>query len=200
MSVRDFHGMTVVARLEAIRGNQEVTMAPQNALSATVSAAEPAAVGTPNSVADASRHPILERARSVSAGEHPGYAGTVTPREAMDLVGAGLARLVDVRTPEERKFVGYVPDSLHVAWMTGTSMTRNPRFVRELEGKARKNEVLLFLCRSGQRSAAAAEAATRAQFQHAFNVAEGFEGELDERKQRGNKSGWRLSGLPWVQD
>jgi rhodanese-related sulfurtransferase len=150
--------------------------------------------------ADASHHPILERARSAAVDEHRGYAGNITPHEAMDLIAAGLARLIDVRTPEERKFVGYVPDSVHVAWMTGTSMTRNPRFVRELEGKTRKDEVLLFLCRSGQRSAAAAETATRAQFQSAFNVVEGFEGELDERKRRGTTSGWRFYGLPWIQD
>jgi rhodanese-related sulfurtransferase len=158
------------------------------------------ALGAGGPLADASHHPILERARSSAADEHRGYAGNVTAHEAMELVAAGAARLVDVRTPEERKFVGYVPDSVHVAWMTGTSMIRNPRFVRELEGKTRKNEVLLFLCRSGQRSAAAAEAATRAQFQNVFNVVEGFEGELDERKQRGTRSGWRFYGLPWVQD
>jgi rhodanese-related sulfurtransferase len=100
---------------------------------------------------------------------------------------AGVTRLIDVRTPEERKFVGYVPDSVHVAWITGTSCVHNPHFVRELESKARKDEVLLFICRSGQRSAAAA--ATCAQFQNAFNVVEGFEGELDERKHRGGPIG-----------
>jgi len=165
----------------------------------------PAAAGVPahgaaDAAADASRHPILERARSAAADEHRGYAGNVTPHEAMELVSAGVARLIDVRTPEERKFVGYVPDSVPMPWMTGTAMLRNPRFVRELEGKTRKDEVLLFLCRSGQRSAAAAEAATRANFQNAFNVVEGFEGELDERKRRGTTGGWRFYGLPWVQD
>ncbi len=159
-----------------------------------------AGLAVPGTVADAAKHPILERARAVAGDEHRGYAGNVTPHEAQELIVAGVARLIDVRTPEERKFVGYVPDSLHVAWMTGTAMLRNPRFVRELEGKTRKDEVLLFLCRSGQRSAAAAEAATRAQYRHAFNVVEGFEGELDERKRRGTKDGWRFYGLPWVQD
>jgi len=149
---------------------------------------------------EASGAPILQRARGEAAAQRLAYAGNVTPHEARELVSAGLARLIDVRTPEERKFVGYVPDSLHVAWMTGTAFVRNPRFIRELEGKARKDEVLLFLCRSGQRSAAAAEAATKAQFQHAFNVLEGFEGELDERRQRGAKGGWRSHGLPWIQD
>jgi rhodanese-related sulfurtransferase len=149
---------------------------------------------------DFADHPILERSRSAAADEHRGYAGNVTPHEALELVNAGLARLIDVRTPEERKFVGYVPQSLHVAWMTGTALLRNPRFVRELEGKTRKEEVLLFICRSGQRSAAAAEAASRAQFRNAFNVVEGFEGELDEFKHRGEKAGWRFHGLPWIQD
>ena len=41
------------------------------------------------------------------------------------------AVLVDVRTAEERKFVGHVPGSLHVAWASGTSLNRNPRFVKE---------------------------------------------------------------------
>jgi rhodanese-related sulfurtransferase len=93
-----------------------------------------------------------------------------------------------------------MPESIAVPWATGTAFTRNPRFVRELEGKARKNEVLLFLCRSGQRSILAAEAASRAQFEQAFNVLEGFEGELDPHHRRGSHGGWRFRGLPWIQD
>jgi rhodanese-related sulfurtransferase len=174
-------------------------MAQPNSVPRIEPSSSPSALDTSGAPASAP-HPILERARAAAAEEHRAYAGNVTPQEALELVAAGLARLVDVRTPEERKFVGYVPDSLHVAWMTGTSMLRNPRFVRELEGKTRKDEVLLFLCRSGQRSAAAAEAATRAQYRNAFNVVEGFEGELDERKRRGSTNGWRFYGLPWVQD
>jgi rhodanese-related sulfurtransferase len=141
---------------------------------------------------------ILERARARVAGT--GYTGDVTPDEAFGLVAAGLARLIDVRTPEERKFVGHVPDSVAVPWATGTAFTRNPRFIRELEGKARKDEVLLFLCRSGSRSVLAAEAAARAQFLHAYNVLEGFEGALDEQRRRGASDGWRSRGLPWIQD
>jgi len=163
-------------------------------------AGRPAALNATDLTAGAAQHPLLIRARAAATAEGRPYAGNVTPQEAMELASAGLARIVDVRTPEERKFVGYVPDSLPVAWMTGTALVRNPRFVRELEGKTRKDEVLLFLCRSGQRSAAAAEAATRAQFLNAFNVVEGFEGDLDDRKRRGTTNGWRFYGLPWIQD
>jgi rhodanese-related sulfurtransferase len=141
---------------------------------------------------------ILARAQARAAGL--GYAGNVTPNEALELLNAGAARLMDVRTPEERKFVGYVQDSVAVPWATGTAFTRNPRFIRELEGKARKDEVLLFLCRSGSRSILAAEAASRAQFHQAYNILEGFEGELDPQHRRGGNDGWRYRGLPWVQD
>lgn len=143
---------------------------------------------------------VLDRARDTARTAGLPYAGGVLPAEAWALVQAGDAVLVDVRSGEERKFVGQVPGSLHVAWATGTALTRNPRFTRELEAKARKDEVVLLLCRSGKRSALAAEAATKAGFQHVFNVLEGFEGEIDANGHRGTADGWRYRGLPWTQD
>lgn len=128
------------------------------------------------------------------------YAGGVSPQLAWSLASEGLARLVDVRSAEERKFVGHVPESLHVPWATGTSLTRNPRFVRELEAKAGKDTRILLLCRSGKRSVLAAEAAAHAGFAQVFNVLEGFEGEIDAAQHRGGADGWRFRGLPWVQD
>jgi rhodanese-related sulfurtransferase len=107
---------------------------------------------------------ILERARQRAAAEQLPYAGSIAPRDAWTLFGNGDAVLVDVRSAEERKFVGHVPESKHVAWMTGLSLSRNPRFTKELESKAGKDDVVLLLCRSGKRSAAAAEAATKAGF------------------------------------
>ncbi|XAH25766.1 rhodanese-like domain-containing protein [Xylophilus sp. GW821-FHT01B05] len=148
--------------------------------------------------------PGLESARAVALSTGLPYAGSVPPGLAWELFNSGAAALVDVRTGEERKFVGHVPGSLHVAWATGTSLTRNPRFVRELEAKLAqeggKEAVVLLLCRSGKRSALAAEAATKAGFTQVFNVAEGFEGEIDTHQHRGAGDGWRFHGLPWVQD
>jgi len=129
------------------------------------------------------------------------FAGGVPPAIAWELFSSGRVPLVDVRTGEERKFVGHVPDTLHVAWATGTALTRNPRFVRELESKiGGKDAVVLLLCRSGKRSALAAEAATKAGFSNVFNILEGFEGEIDAGQQRGKADGWRFHSLPWVQD
>jgi rhodanese-related sulfurtransferase len=143
---------------------------------------------------------LLENATREARVANLPYAGSLAPVDAWALVEAGRAVLVDVRSNEERKFVGYVPGSVHVAWATGTALTRNPRFLRELEGKVGKNDVVLLLCRSGKRSALAAEAATKIGFAAAFNVSEGFEGDLDADGRRGRVGGWRLHGLKWVQD
>jgi rhodanese-related sulfurtransferase len=142
----------------------------------------------------------LDAARATARAAGLPFAGGVTPPQAWGLVQAGQAVLVDVRSAEERKFVGQVPGSLHVAWATGTALTRNPRFTRELEAKVGKSEVVLLLCRSGKRSALAAEAAAKAGFTNVFNVLEGFEGELDAQQQRGHADGWRFHALPWIQD
>ena len=151
-------------------------------------------------LAETSLHPVLERARHEARAAALPFAGSVPPVDAWALVQAGAAVLVDVRSAEERKFVGQVPGAAHVAWASGTSLTRNPRFVRELEAKVRKDEPVLLLCRSGKRSALAAEAATKAGFASVFNVLEGFEGELNDAQQRGTGDGWRFRGLPWIQD
>ena len=146
-------------------------------------------------------HPILEDRRQQAQDKALGYAGGISPTEAWALVQTGAARLVDVRSNEELVFVGRVPDALHVAWATGTSLNRNPRFVKELEQRIGGKDVpALLVCRSGKRSVEAAKAATAAGFTAVFNVLEGFEGELDDRGQRGNLDGWRHSGLPWYQD
>ena len=143
----------------------------------------------------------LAAIQSQAGADGLAYAGGVPPALAWALFSTGQALLVDVRTAEERKFVGHVPGSAHVAWATGTSLTRNPRFARELEAKiGGKEAVALLLCRSGKRSVLAAQAAAKAGLVHVFNVLEGFEGELDEHQQRGKGDGWRFHGLPWIQD
>lgn len=154
----------------------------------------------PSAPADDPLSRLLEDTRQAAREAGLPHAGGLSPRDAWALFSAGRAVLVDVRTNEERKFVGHVPDSLHVAWATGTGMTRNPRFVKELEAKVGKQAVILLLCRSGKRSAAAAEAATQAGFRFVFNVLEGFEGEIDAQQHRGGGDGWRFHNLPWVQD
>lgn len=134
------------------------------------------------------------------------YAGDVTPRDAWDrLAAAPRSVLVDCRTNAEWSFVG-VPDvsslgkqTVFVEWVGFPDGARNPAFVDELRaaGVTDEDEVL-FLCRSGQRSIGAAEAATAAGITAAYNVLDGFEGGVDSAGHRGTV-GWRAEDLPWRQ-
>jgi len=139
-----------------------------------------------------------------------GYAGDVSPRETWErLARESEAQLIDVRTLAEWNFVG-VPDlaplqrqALLCEWQRFPSAA-NPSFVEEaveaLKGTSyRSGAPLYFLCRSGGRSRAAAIAMTRAGYGPCFNVADGFEGALDETRHRGNAGGWKADGLPWMQ-
>lgn len=137
---------------------------------------------------------------SIAGPEVLPHSGGLDPVTAWNRIQQGDVVLVDVRTAEERKFVGHVPNSLHVPWATGTALTRNPRFARELEAKVGKNQPVLLICRSGKRSALAVEVAVKAGFTQIANVLEGFEGDLNEQGQRGHFNGWRHHQLPWVQD
>ncbi|MCH4247375.1 MAG: rhodanese-like domain-containing protein [Acinetobacter populi] len=143
---------------------------------------------------------ILEKAQNYAAENELDFTGSLTPQEAWQLFQSGHAVVVDVRTNEERKFVGYVPETTHIAWATGTSFNRNPRFLKELENKIGKDKTILLLCRSGNRSALAAAAAYQAGFEQVYNILEGFEGDLNEHQQRNQSNGWRIRQLPWVQD
>jgi rhodanese-related sulfurtransferase len=143
---------------------------------------------------------VLAVARGAALEAGVLHAGHVTPTDAWVLVQSEAAVLVDVRTPEERAFVGRVAQSVHVPWASGTSLSRNPRFVRELDLKAGRDRPLLLMSRGTARASAAAEAATRAGRRDIFVVLQGFEGELDDTGRRGRVDGWRRLGLPWIQD
>jgi rhodanese-related sulfurtransferase len=126
------------------------------------------------------------------------YAGALLPAEAHKLMQAG-AKLVDVRTKPELAYVGKIPGSLAVEWQTYPGGRENPEFLAELAAAVPKDQPVMFLCRSGARSNAAAEAATRAGWKEAYNILEGFEGDKDADQHRNSVGGWRKGGLPWTQ-
>jgi rhodanese-related sulfurtransferase len=137
------------------------------------------------------------------------YAGDVTPAEAWEFLQSRPdSLLVDVRSGIELALLG-APDlgalgkeALRVEWQTARGI--NPAFRDELLAglRARGTEPgtpLLFICRTGGRSRVGAIEATALGFTAAYNVAHGFEGDLDARGHRNVVNGWRAAGLPWVQ-
>lgn len=136
-----------------------------------------------------------------------GYAGDVSPNSAWTILNSDKSSaLIDVRTDAELSYVGQ-PDlaglgksAVLLAWQIFPAMAVNGAFVESLSASGiAKDAALLFLCRSGVRSKAAAIAATKAGFTRAYNIADGFEGPLDGGRHRGTAAGWKASGLPWVQ-
>ncbi|MCX6497890.1 MAG: rhodanese-like domain-containing protein [Arthrobacter sp.] len=130
------------------------------------------------------------------------YAGDLSPRQAWAKIEAG-ATLVDVRTAAEWEQIG-IPvtasatatrrDPLFIQWSLAGGAS-NPQFLEQLRQQVPAADAeLVFLCRSGVRSVAAANAATAAGFT-AYNVLEGFEGKPDQSGAR-TVNGWKNSGLP----
>ena len=143
---------------------------------------------------------ILNRARQ--RGQQMGlpYAGALLPAEAFAVMkNAPGARLVDVRTRPEWDFVGKVPGSLLIEWQSYPNSQPNPSFLDELTARAGKTDILMFLCRSGARSHAAAAAASNMGYSESYNVLQGFEGDKDANGHRASVGGWQFAGLPWVQ-
>jgi len=67
----------------------------------------------------------------MSSSQNPGYAGDISPADAWAQVQAGEALLVDVRTPEEQKWVGRVPGAIPVPWLIDNGQRQNPDFQGE---------------------------------------------------------------------
>lgn len=134
------------------------------------------------------------------------YAGDLTPEQALTMVQDDPAAvLVDCRTRAEWTYVGLPDlapvgrDVVTVEWLGFPGGARNGRFLDELaEAGVTPAGPVVFLCRSGVRSVAAAEHATAAGYT-AYNVLGGFEGDPDAAGHRGTTGGWKAAGLPWRQ-
>lgn len=137
------------------------------------------------------------------------YAGDVTCQEAWDVLAANPAAvLVDVRTQVEWQLIGK-PDlsainhePIYLQWVTMQGVNKN--FIDELQAALEERQVgpdtpVYFMCQSGGRSKMSAMQCTALGYTACYNIAEGFEGDLDEQQHRNSVSGWKVAGLPWTQ-
>lgn len=143
---------------------------------------------------------LLALARQRASEMNLPYEGALTPAEAYEVWRtAPGARLVDVRTRAEWDWVGRVPDAVEIEWLIWPGSRPNADFVGQLRQQVDPESLVLFMCRSGGRSDAAARAAKNAGYTNCYNVLEGFEGDKDVNGQRNRIGGWRHAGLPWYQ-
>ena len=115
---------------------------------------------------------------------------------------------IDIRATSEFLFVGHPTDAVHIAWLDEPDWDVNPDFIptlkRLIESRCKGFDpftevAIILICRSGKRSLDAGEAVLEAGFKKVMHVHEGFEGVLNEKRQRSTVNGWRFHGLPWEQ-
>ena len=122
-------------------------------------------------------------------------------------------KILDVRTPEEFLFVGHptmawkIPVAAQVyEWDAGKGqfpMKLLPDFVSRVREVAKPDDTIFVMCRSGGRSAIAANLLAKAGFKHVYNIIDGMEGDSVEDPASvflGQRlmNGWKNSKCPWT--
>lgn len=124
----------------------------------------------------------------------------LTPKEAFDFLQANPeAVFIDVRSEMEYMFVGHPHGSILIPWVDGPDWEINSLFASHVRKASSVNRPVVLICRSGRRSAEAGLALEKAGIQEVYNVAHGFEGDIDAEHHRNSHNGWRFDGLPWKQ-
>ncbi len=145
---------------------------------------------------------ILDAARQRAPGQP--YAGAVTPGRSLRAAAGGPERETGRRAHQRRARLGRPRrgrrdgQQLAVEWASYPGGQPNPQFGAQLEQAAGKDDILLFLCRSGVRSRHSARVATELGYANAFDILEGFEGDKDGEGHRKTVGGWCKAGLPWI--
>lgn len=145
------------------------------------------------------------------------YLNAADTYELMQKKG-GKILFIDVRTPSEVAWLGMpniadanIPFKLtdkKYQWdekRKNFKLNPNPDFVSGVVAQFQKkgltkSDKVIVMCRSGKRSAQAADALTAAGFSQVVSVIDGFEGDKassgDKKGQR-TVNGWKNSNLPW---
>jgi rhodanese-related sulfurtransferase len=138
--------------------------------------------------------------QQVPAAKRTSLGLYVTAQEAYEKWQSDPAhvKIIDVRTPEEMRTIGYPKMAVKVPLSSSQSL-----FVGQVQQVARPSDTILVICRSGNRSAAAVEMLARAGYTNAYTVVDGFEGDRDSNLASPNYgkrtlNGWKNAGLPWT--
>ena len=125
---------------------------------------------------------------------------------------------LDIRTPEELNFLGAttvmdanIPSMLldTTAWddkKRNYKEVENKNFTAEVDARREKkglgkDDTVILICRSGNRSAKAADLLAGAGYTRVYSVVDGYEGDkAKDGPDKGKRvvNGWKNAGLPWT--
>lgn len=142
----------------------------------------------------------------------------VDSKEAYDMTSKEKTLFLDVRTREEVNFLGMpsvadanipymVMDSMHT-WDDKKGVYKlepNSDFVSLVADRIKakemnKDSTIILMCRSGDRSARAADLLAKAGYTKVYSVVDGFEGDVAKDGPNAGRrvvNGWKNSNLPW---
>ena len=162
-------------------------------------------------------------ALSAGAGDIPKAKQTklglyVSATEAGEMLSDPSVILIDIRTRAEVGFVG-IPTraNVHIPYMVMPMMAEynpekgaydlemNPDFPQDFKDYASKNGIgadtrIVLMCRSGGRSARAANLLADMGFTQIYSLTDGFEGDkAKDGPEKGHRvlNGWKNAGLDW---
>jgi rhodanese-related sulfurtransferase len=141
----------------------------------------------------------------------------VTAKEAYEMYqkDPDKIKVLDCRTPQEYAFIGHAPMAVNIPskfmtykWDAKKKMyvmEDNPNFVKQVKKVFKPTDIILDMCRSGDRSGVSVNKLAQAGFKHVYSVTDGFEGDMikdpkDPNNGRRLKNGWKNAGLPWTYD
>jgi len=119
----------------------------------------------------------------------------VTAKEAYEQWNADKdgVKILDCRTPEEYVFIGHAPMAHNIpgqflsydfnAEKKAYAMKPNDGFVAAAQARFKPDDVIMIMCRSGQRSAECVNRLTDAGFTKVYTIVDGFEGDVDKDQQ-----------------
>ena len=141
----------------------------------------------------------------------------VTSKEAYNLWKSApeKVKVLDVRTFDEYIYVGHAPMALNIPGFLQTTVwdeekkyftyKMNPDFVNQIKEVFQSDDIILVTCRSGGRSALAANLMAKLGYTNVYNITDGFEGDVEtnpESKDFGKRvlNGWKNVDVPWTYD
>jgi rhodanese-related sulfurtransferase len=159
--------------------------------------------------------PMNDQAKNLPKEKQTALGLYVTAKEAYEKWKADPEKvmILDVRTPEEFLFVGHptmawkIPVAIQSYEWDATKgqfpMKPLPDFVSRVSEVAKPDSTILVMCRSGGRSAIAANMLAKAGFKNVYNITDGMEGDTvgdPASVFHGQRlvNGWKNSGCPWT--
>jgi len=114
----------------------------------------------------------------------------------------GMPTVADANVPYMQLSEWYAFDEKKQSYV----MDVNSEFATEIERRLKakglgKDDMVIVLCRSGDRSAKAADLLAQLGYSRVYSVTEGYEGDVaKDGTQAGQRvvNGWRNAGLPWT--